>query len=140
MAYISNKDDVIDSQDVIARIEKLQDEKTDLEQQRDEAVDADKETAETALAEWIDDFGDELKALLALQGKAEGYSDWRHGTTLVRDSHFENYARELAEELHGDKMRSAEWPFDCIDWEKAATELQQDYTSVDFDGVDYWVR
>lgn len=140
MDYISNKDDIIDSRDVIARIEELQDEKTDLEQQRDEAVDADKETAEAALADWIDDFGDELKALLALQGEAEGYSDWRHGVALIRDSHFKDYVRELAEELHGDKMRSAEWPFDCIDWEKAATELQQDYTSVDFDGVDYWVR
>ena len=32
------------------------------------------------------------------------------------------------------------WPFNCIDWEKAAEELQQDYMSIDFDGVTYWMR
>lgn len=142
MAYsISNKDDIIDSQEVIARIEELEDEKADLEQMRDEAVDADREAAENALAEWIEDNGDELKALKALAEGAEGYSaDWHHGATLIRESHFEEYARELAEDLHGAKMRNAEWPFNCIDWAEAAGELQQDYTAVDFDGVDYWVR
>lgn len=32
------------------------------------------------------------------------------------------------------------WPFTCIDWDKAAQELQMDYTSVEFDGITYWVR
>lgn len=138
---INNTQDIIDSRDVIARIEELEEEKTDLEQARDEAVDEDIEGAETALADWIDENGEELKSLKALADGAEGYSgDWRHGATLIRDSHFESYARELAEDLHGDKMRAAEWPFSCIDWEKAASDLQQDYTCVDFDGVDYWVR
>ena len=27
-----------------------------------------------------------------------------------------------------------------IDWAQAAHELQMDYTSVDFDGVTYWIR
>jgi hypothetical protein len=138
---INNKYDIIDSREVIERIDELQTEKDDLEQQRDKAVDDDKETAETALADWIDDYDDELKALKALAEGAEGYSeDWHRGATLISDSYFKNYAREMAKDLHGVKIRDAEWPFTCIDWEQAATELQQDYTSVDFDGVDYWVR
>jgi hypothetical protein len=28
----------------------------------------------------------------------------------------------------------------CIDWNEAASELQMDYTAVEFDGVTYWVR
>ena len=32
------------------------------------------------------------------------------------------------------------WPYSCIDWEQAAEELQQDYMSVEFDGVTYWMR
>ena len=28
----------------------------------------------------------------------------------------------------------------CIDWAQAARELRMDYTSVDFDGVTYWIR
>lgn len=27
-----------------------------------------------------------------------------------------------------------------VDWERAARELQMDYTPVEFDGVTYWVR
>jgi len=75
--------------------------------------------------------------LQALEAEAEGYSDWRHGAQLIADSYFEKYAQELAEELG---QVSDSWPFSCIDWEKAADELKQDYTSVDFDGVTYWVR
>lgn len=62
-----------------------------------------------------------------------------YGATLVRDSYFEDYARELAEDC-GLIQRDAHWPNDCIDWERAARELQMDYTSVEFDGVEYWVR
>lgn len=130
---ISNKQDIIDSRDVIARIDELTDERDSIEGENDEDT-------QKLIAEWDETDGGELKSLLKLQEQAEGYSDWSHGVALIRDSYFEDYARETAEDLYGDKMRTAEWPFSCIDWEKAATELQQDYTSVDFDGVDYWVR
>jgi hypothetical protein len=36
--------------------------------------------------------------------------------------------------------RDLKWPFTCIDWEQAASELQMDYSAVDFDGVIYWIR
>jgi predicted lipid-binding transport protein (Tim44 family) len=82
----------------------------------------------------------EYRALQALQEEAEGYcDDWRHGATLIRDSYFKDYAQELADDI-GAIDRNAKWPLDCIDWEKAARELQMDYTSVEFSGVTYWVR
>ncbi len=82
----------------------------------------------------------ELIALQALQEEAEGYSsDWRHGATLIRDSHFQDYARQFAEDI-GAIPDDAKWPATCIDWEEAAGELQQDYTSVNFDNVIYWVQ
>lgn len=114
---ITNAEDIIDSRDVIARIEYLE----DLEE-RDED-----ETAE-------------LTALKALADEASGYAaDWRHGEALIRDSYFEEYAQQLADDI-GAIPRDASWPMTCIDWEQAARELQQDYTSVDFDGVTYWIR
>jgi hypothetical protein len=119
---ISNHDDVIDSRDVIARIEEL------------EALEGDDENPmdESDIAE--------LKALRSLQDDAEGYSeDWKYGATLIRDSYFKNYAMELAEEI-GAIDKDAKWPNTCIDWDQAARELQMDYTSVTFDGVDYWIR
>ena len=46
---------------------------------------------------------------------------------------------ELAEDC-GMLTNTDSWPNRCIDWEQAARELRMDYTSVDFDGVTYWIR
>lgn len=62
-----------------------------------------------------------------------------HGESLIRDSYFEEYAEQLADDI-GAIDRNAKWPVNCIDWEKAARELQYDYTEVDFDGEAYWIR
>lgn len=84
--------------------------------------------------------GEELTALKALADEAERYADdWRYGVTLIRDSYFEEYAEELAEDI-GAIPADAAWPCTCIDWAQAARELKQDYTEVYFDGVSYWVR
>ncbi|OZI20085.1 hypothetical protein CAL26_21255 [Bordetella genomosp. 9] len=151
----TNMDDVIDSRDVIARLEELQDEQRDLAQAVEEAqaafndadgIDARDEAmdwltgAENALSEWEADNLEELEALRELNEQGEDYApDWRHGETLIRDSYFEQYAEELAEDI-GAVQRGAQWPNNCIDWAQAARELQQDYTQIDFDGVSYWVR
>jgi hypothetical protein len=165
---ISNTDETIDSRDVIARIEELEEEREELvaaeEEAEEAALTAEQEIADadvvdgerlkevgdlriaanlaaTALSEWDNgDDAEELKALKALQDQAEGYSDWQHGAQLISDYYFEDYARDLAEDLHGSAVRNVSWPFDCIDWKQAAEALQQDYTSVDFDGNTYWVR
>lgn len=131
---ISNSDDVIDSRDVIARIEELREEREDYTHDDD---------GNLTNADWEADFPDdaaELAALEALAEEAAGYApDWTYGETLIRDSYFEEYARELAEDL-GMLDKGDRWPHTCIDWERAADELKQDYTAVDFDEVTYWVR
>lgn len=112
---INNSKDTIDSRDVIARIEWLDDDDLCLDEE------------------------DELKSLKALQEECEGYSDWIHGALLIRDSYFIQYAEQFAEDI-GAIDRDANWPLNHIDWEEAASELKMDYTCVDFDGVDYWLR
>ncbi len=116
----SSSDDIIDSRDVIATIEALE-----------------------ALRE---EFGDDeidvdyLEALKALADEAEPYAaDWKYGEALIRDSYFETFAQEFADDI-GAINSESRWPNDCIDWERAAAELQMDYTSVEFDGVTYWIR
>lgn len=120
--YPTNSDDVIDSRQVIEAIDELNgeiegcedpDELADLTEQRD--------------------------ALVALADQGDSVDDWLYGVTLVRDSYFEDYAREFAEDI-GAINSDATWPNTCIDWEQAARELRMDYTSIDFDGVDYWAR
>jgi hypothetical protein len=118
MREITNSDDIIDSRDVIERIQEL----------------------EASLAyEYDEDESAELTPLHALQEKAECAEDWQYGATLIRDSYFTEYARQYAEDL-GYTGNKIGWPFDYIDWDEAATALLQNYNSVDFDGVEYWVR
>ena len=72
--------------------------------------------------------------------KAAGpYSeDWEGGATLIRSDEFENYARELAEDI-GAIGRDNPWPTSHIDWEAAADELKQDFAAVDFGSSTYYV-
>jgi hypothetical protein len=117
---ISKYDDVIDSRDVIERIEELKDGRDAGSLDKDEKA--------------------ELAALLDLQAQCEGYvEDWEYGAQLIRDSYFKCYAMEIADDT-GAIDDNATWPQTCIDWDQAARELQMDYTAVDFDGVAYWVR
>lgn len=126
MNYPTNNDDVIDSRDVIAAIAELESGLEDY----DPTDDTQDEPPEV----------DELKALKALAAEGSDYSpDWEYGSTLIRDTYFEEYARDLADDI-GAVDLSAGWPNSFIDWEAAADALKQDYTSVDFDGVTYWVR
>lgn len=98
--------------------------------------------AQAALEEWdSSDEAEELRDLKAFIEEAEGYGDFQHGETCIRDSYFEEYAQEFAEDIcEGYRKQSQNWPFTCIDWEKAARELQYDYTSADLAGVTYWFR
>ncbi len=127
---LDNTMDMIDSRDIIARIAVL----SALRQPGpvDLGNDVDNNTDQDTLFQ-------ELADLEALQDDDGEYvADWYDGATLIRDSYFENYAQELAEDM-GLLARSSAWPYTCIDWEQAARELQQDYTRVDFGGVTYWV-
>jgi hypothetical protein len=133
---ISNSDDVIDSRDVIARVEELRE--TLFDQHQEEGG------CESEFDAWLShqDNADaeELATLEALAEEAEDYAaDWEHGETLIRDSYFKTYAMELAEDC-GMISGTETWPLNCIDWDKAARELQMGYTSIEFDGVTYWTR
>lgn len=119
---ISNTEDLLDVRDIIARVEYLQEETDRTEDEGFELA-----SLETLLDELRGNGGDK---------KWQG--DW-YPVTLIRDSYFEDYARELAEDI-GAIDKSAQWPNNCIDWEKATRELQTDYSSVEFDGETYWYR
>lgn len=128
---VSNSDDIIDSRDVIAELEHLRETFEDLQ------VD------ENGFDDAANDYSEELAKLAileALNAEGEGFSDWEYGATMVRDSYFQNYAESLAEETGMYDINVQEWPLNCIDWEKAAEELQTDYSCISFDGVEYWIR
>lgn len=134
---ISNSDDVIDSRDVIARIAELESLRDDFQ---DEHELEDSSIGSEAWAEWDEsDEGTELSNLQSLANEAEGYAqDWKYGEQLIRDSYFVEFAQELAEDC-GMVNDNATWPNTCIDWDEAARQLQEDYTSVEFGDITYWI-
>lgn len=117
MGVVDNRQDILDSRDIIERLEEL-------------------EELKSAGEEYDED---ELTALQDLAEECEGFDDWEYGATLIRESYFEDYARELAEDI-GAITGDESWPLNCIDWEKAAEQLGVDYSEVTFDGVTYFIR
>ncbi len=137
---IDNGQDIIDSRDVIARIEQLESQTKEVSHHDDDCAEGcESEACTVEILDLDEDEEAELTALKGLASEGEGYGDWAHGEALIRDSYFEDYARQLAEDL-GYISGDEHWPHTCIDWTKAVEELQQDYTQVDFDGVAYWMR
>tara|TARA_R110000868_G_scaffold13885_5_gene64547 strand:- start:13583 stop:14011 length:429 start_codon:yes stop_codon:yes gene_type:complete len=138
----TNSDDIIDSRDVIARIDDLEDELRDLEDAADDAADDSARAAEI-LAEidaWkTGEEGQELAALRALAAEASQYADdWQHGATLISLEYWPTYAQDLVEDI-GDLPKNLP-DYIVIDWEATAGNLKADYTEVEFDGATYLVR
>ena len=114
---ISNTDEMIDSRNVIERIVELEE-----MAERDDAEDR------------------ELYVLKNLAEEGAAYAvDWEFGEVMIHEDYFEQYARDLAEDL-GTVSDRDQWPNYCIDWEKAADALLLDYTQMDFAGQNYYIR
>ncbi len=120
-------ENMLDVRDLIERFEELE------EQKDDEAAGLDEEEAEEFAA-----LGDVLGSLVGCDGDHQWRGDW-YPVTLVRDSYFEDYAREFAEDV-GAIPSDCKWPCTCIDWGQAADELRQDYSSVEYGDETYWYR
>mgnify|MGYP003516538994 CR=1 FL=1 len=140
---IDHNADVLDVRDIIARIEELE---TDLCDEFGIENDEDENTELRALiAENDADDPSELRTLYALLDELAGNGgdeQWRgtwYPVTLIAESYFTDYARELAEDS-GMIDRESSWPNNCIDWDAAAEQLQQDYTSCEIIGNTFYYR
>ena len=144
MDTITNTEDVIDSRDIIERIEELEENLETCPHCGEGIYFEDDETnfvcPECEKPVFDDLEEDELDALKALQDEADGSPDWPHGKTLIRDSYFTEYAEELCKDI-GDLPHELPWYIENhIDWDGVAEELKADYMDVDFGGVSYFIR
>lgn len=85
-----------------------------------------------------------MQLLFDLTGSEGGPDDLRHlgdryEPVMIAEGAFEDYARQLAEDI-GAIDPNAAWPLGCIDWRRAASELAMDYTSVTYADDDYLIR
>jgi hypothetical protein len=118
---INNYANSIDTRDVLERIEWL-------------AGEVESGTIEDSEIDELAKLGCLLEEVIEVSGESVEY-----GAQLIRDSYFKDFTQEMAEDC-GFIQKGATWPNNCIDWARAARELQLDYSSVEFSGVEYWVR
>ena len=120
-----NRYDVIDSRDIIKRIEELEEEKDELEEEE--------------LAQWEEDNKEELASLLELHKECGGYNaNWQHGDILIHESYFAEYCKQFCEDI-GDI--STDIPdYIVVDWEATADNLRVDYMEVEYNGETYLLR
>ena len=110
-------DDTIDSRDIIERIEELTDECESSYLDYDEYM--------------------ELCTLSDLAEECEQYSsDWQYGEQLIRRDYFETAMDEMVEDCYTLPKDMPFWMSIKLDYDA----LEQDYTSVDYDGVEYLIR
>jgi hypothetical protein len=118
---IDNTRDIIDSRDIIERLEDLRDQD-----------------------EWTIEEKEELRILEIVAADGEDSPDWQYGETLIRESYFTDYIEELINDCYEmpKELNSGEWPWRhmAIDYEAAAAEAKVDYMEIDFDGVTYLIR
>lgn len=135
--------DVIDVRDIIARYEEL-------ETARDDFTAPNRDGYQTSIGAdeiWVatnPDDAAELTALRDILAELVGYGgdeQWRgdwYPVTLICDSHFTDYARELLEDCGTVPADLPSWVE--IDWDATARNVRVDYTPVEIDGVTYWYR
>lgn len=119
-------EEMIDIRDLIERFEELETDSADIAKVPDD----DK-------AEF-----DRIKTLLDdLKGNG-GDHKWRgawYPLTLILDDYFEDYAKQLAEDI-GAIPRDLDWPACHIDWDAAADSLKMDYATVEYSYCTYYYR
>lgn len=112
--------DTIDVRDIIARYEEL-------EAESDGLPDAEERFLLASIL-------DELKGN---GGDEQWRGDW-YPVTLIRNSHFTDYARELLKDC-GELPRDLPH-YVAIDWGTTARNIRTDYTPIDLEDATYWYR
>lgn len=114
---IDNTQDVIDSRDIIERIEELQ-----------SLLDCGEE---------IDlDLLEELEVLKELQEQCSSCDDWQYGETLIHRDYFETYMDDMVADCYETPKDMPYWMTITLDYDA----LEQDYTSVSFNGQEFLIR
>lgn len=108
-------EDVIDSRDIIERIEELEGDE-DLDESEQE----------------------ELAMLKSVAEEGEHFSDWEHGETLINTNYWVEYCKDLVSDV-GDLPRDLP-SYIAIDWEKTADNLSNDYSRIDVGNSEFYIR
>jgi hypothetical protein len=100
--------------------------------------------ANVSIGEWENDYLDEFEMLIDIISQGEDSPDWNYGETLIHENYFTAYIEELVNDCYEmpKEFTEGKWPWNhaSIDWESAADEAKQDYTTIDSNRETYYIR
>lgn len=114
MNTIYNTQDVIDSRDIIERIEELESIEGEMDKEEHE----------------------ELMILKSLAKQCQDYSDWEYGEILIHRDYFKTYMNEMVQDCYELPQDMPSFMSITLDYEM----LEYDYASVYFYGQEYLIR
>lgn len=146
---ILNTEDIIDSRDIIARIDELEGD-LDCCASCGEGLPNEADHRNETTLEYITDCPDcdqeimteddreELANLRDLASECKDYSDWKYGEALINEEYFTEYCMDMLKNI-GDLPQDIP-SYIAIDEEQTAENMKDDYMTVDFDGATYYMR
>ena len=141
--------DIIDVRDIIERFEELETTRENLREEFDNmpenaGVDFDRWVCDMTGGAWSREEQDECAQLTAILDELAGSGgdekwrgDW-YPITLIRESYFTEYAREILEDCGTIPRDLPSWVH--IDWEATAEEVKVDYSYISIGKMDYFYR
>ena len=128
--------DIIDVRDIIERIETLEGLLGNEEGTDEEWHDLEIRVRELATLHAL------MTNLLGYGGDEQWRGDW-YPVTLIKDSYFVEYTKDLIEDCYSDiNTKSMDWPYRhmSLDFDACADELKNDYANLTIGDSDYWYR
>lgn len=80
-----------------------------------------------------------VRHTLQLLKELENYCGTASGVLLIPENKFDEYARELVEELY-DLNSIPDFILDNVNWDGVASDIKSDYTECEWNGVTYYYR
>lgn len=85
----------------------------------------------------VDSYGEELSFLEELQHNAE---DWSHGESVIHEDYWEEYCEEFVKDVGWLPHDLPHFIENNIDWEGVADDISMDYSTINYNNTDYYVR
>lgn len=143
---VSSSDNYIDPADVESEADQydsdIYDKEEEITEAKDELEEEDATDEQVALELKISELEDELTAIKdegeSIMTLRDDCSDYARGSNLISESVFGEYCEEFAYDT-GEISRDSQMAF-YVDWDKYAEDMKMDYTTITFEGTDFYVQ
>lgn len=139
------KNQVLDTRDLSEKRDELKQEIVDAFNENFEGVatidsyeDLEDFEGQGNVSEFLEDFESEIQEINEIDLIENDLSEFNHGETLIHEDYWVDYCQELCEDVGYISKDFPSWIE--IDWESTAQNISADYTTVRYQGEDFYAR